>query len=60
AKAGTLPFGTSKRVGIAEGMIDYTHDDPNFVSNVPDDIRAQLAEWFEKIKAEGLPKINNE
>ena len=60
AKAGTLPFGTSKRVGIAEGMIDYTHDDPNFVRNVPDDIRAQLAEWFEKIKAEGLPKIDNE
>ncbi|MBN2220473.1 MAG: BMP family ABC transporter substrate-binding protein, partial [Kosmotogaceae bacterium] len=60
AKSGTLPFGTSKRVGIAEGMIDYTHDDPNFMSNVPDEIRSELAEWFETIKAEGLPNSNNE
>jgi hypothetical protein len=58
ASEGKLPFGSSKRVGIAEGMIDYTHDDPNFLSNVPEEIRSELANWFERLKEKGVPGEN--
>lgn len=58
ASEGKLPFGSSKRVGIAEGMIDYTHDDPNFLSNVPEEIRSELANWFERLKEKGVRAEN--
>lgn len=60
AKAGELLFGSSERVGIAEGMIDYTHDDPYFLSNVPAEIRAELAKWFEVLKDSEAPSPKNE
>jgi hypothetical protein len=39
-------------------MIDYTHDDPNFLSNVPEEIRSELANWFERLKEKGVPAEN--
>ncbi len=41
-------------------MIDYTHDDPYFLSNVPAEIRAELAKWFEVLKDSEAPSPKNE
>ena len=55
AGEGSLPFGSNSRVGISEGMIDYTRDDPLFIKYVPEEIREKMFQWYESIKNGGLP-----
>jgi basic membrane lipoprotein Med (substrate-binding protein (PBP1-ABC) superfamily) len=52
---GSLPFGSNSRVGISEGMVDYTRDDPLFIKYVPGEIRERIFQWYERIKSGGLP-----
>lgn len=47
---GSLPFGTCETFGIAEGCIELTINDW-YNTNVPEDIRAKVAEYQEKISS---------
>ncbi|MDK2951803.1 MAG: riboflavin transport system substrate-binding protein [Kosmotogales bacterium] len=47
---GNLPFGTSERWGIKEGAIGFTFDDPNYIKNVPEDIREKMLGVFNSLK----------
>ncbi len=55
ASKGEIAYGTNQRVGIVEGMIDFTHDDPDYIKNVPEDIRVKMLQWYEYIEENGLP-----
>ena len=48
---GELPFGTSERWGIKEGAIGFTFDDPDYIKNVPQDIRDEMLKIFESLKS---------
>lgn len=45
-----LKFGTRDVWGIKEGMIGFTFDDPNYIKNVPEQIRIEMLRVYEKLK----------
>lgn len=47
---GELPFGTTQRWGIDEGVIDFTFDDPNYLEQVPLSIREKMLQVYEQLK----------
>ncbi len=47
---GDLPYGTTKREGIASSKIGFTLSDPYFRKYVPKDIQQRMREIIEKIK----------
>ncbi|MCR4578815.1 MAG: BMP family ABC transporter substrate-binding protein [Treponema sp.] len=48
---GETPWGSAKMVGIKEGFVDFIQDDPNYISTVPEDIRAKMASLLEDIRS---------
>ncbi|WP_041081566.1 BMP family ABC transporter substrate-binding protein [Thermotoga profunda] len=59
AYQGKLPFGTSERWGIKEGVISFTFDDPYYLRNVPEQIREKMLDLFEKLR-QGTIKVLGE
>jgi len=47
---GELAYGTTQRWGINEGVIDFTFDDPNYLSAIPLTIQEKMLEIYEKLK----------
>lgn len=45
-----LRFGASEVWGIKEGMISFTFDDPNYLKNVPEEIRLQMLKLYEQLR----------
>lgn len=39
---GTLEWGTGRNAGVAEDVISFTFDDPNYLEKVPEDIRTAM------------------
>jgi len=36
--------------GVREGMIGFTFDDPNYIKNVPEEIKSEMLRVYEKLK----------
>jgi riboflavin transport system substrate-binding protein len=47
---GTLPFGRAETVDVKGGYVDFILDDPQFISAVPADVRARMAEAVKKVR----------
>ncbi len=47
---GSLIFGNAERWGIAQGVIDFTFEDTDFIKYVPEDIRNSVRDVFERLK----------
>jgi simple sugar transport system substrate-binding protein/basic membrane protein A len=45
-----LKFGTREVWGVREGMIGFTFDDPNYIKNVPEEIKSEMLRVYEKLK----------
>jgi simple sugar transport system substrate-binding protein len=52
--AGTLPFGASEVVGVADGYVDFIEDDPDYLASVSPAIREAQADLVERIRSRAL------
>ena len=50
AVLGTLPLGRADVVDAREGYVDFADNDPLYTSNVPDDVRARMADMLKKFR----------
>ena len=48
---GKTEWGTAKMLGVEDGYVDFVQDDPLYISTVPADIRAKMAELVDSIKS---------
>jgi len=51
AYSGSLPYGASERHGLADEVIGFTFDDPNYLEMIPGAIRKRMLEIFESLKS---------
>ncbi|GAB1483676.1 BMP family ABC transporter substrate-binding protein [Treponema sp.] len=49
--AGTLPFGSSEIVGVADGYVDFLEDNDSYRSTVNESIRFKQSELIKKMKS---------
>ena len=48
---GTIPFGTTRTIGVREGYIDFIFDDPHFREHVPAGIQERFAAFIDDFRA---------
>ncbi len=48
---GTIPWGTTRNVGIKEGYITFIQDDPLYIKTVPEQIRSKISSLVDQFKA---------
>ena len=48
---GKLTFGTAEIVGFKEGYVDFADKDPDYINNVPEDIRKEMDVVLEKLRS---------
>ena len=48
-------WGTAKMLGVKDGFVDFIQDDPLYISTVPANIRAKMAELVDSIRDGSLP-----
>lgn len=46
----SIKWGKAEQFGMKEGFVDFEQDDPLYISTVPADVRAKLAEFVEALK----------
>ena len=51
---GDIPWGTTKTVGMADGYVQYFHDDPEYIKAVDGKIRAKMDILVELLKSGAL------
>jgi len=59
AYEGKLKFGTFEIWGVKEGAIDFTFDDPNYLRNVPNDIRVKMKGIYEELKKGSISPLGS-
>ena len=48
---GKLAFGTAEIVGFKEGYVDFADKDPDYINNVPEDIRKEMDLVLKKLRS---------
>ena len=48
---GKTEWGSAKMLGVKDGFVDFVQDDPLYISTVPSEIRSQMADLVDAIKA---------